>query len=90
MPTYKSIFRFKRRNGREIMDKASFFRAANDREAIKKVERKIKQIGKRKIDLNNSLVQRGRIYRKTKIVREITFKSTKMILSNLNYKSDKT
>lgn len=85
MPAYQSTLQFKTRgsNG-ENRNKISIFRAENDKEAIKKIKRKVKRIGKKKLDLDTSFVERGRFYRKTIIIKKTIFKPSKMIFLNGN------
>lgn len=80
MPMYQSVLQLKTKgsNG-EDRSKITIFRAENDQEAIEKTNKKARKIGETKFDLKVSYIKRGRIYKKIKIVREITFKSIKII-----------
>ena len=82
MPTYQFTFYFKSKFGNNDSDhrrRQLNFRAVSDEEAIKKVEKMIAKNG-RFYDANRGFVlKRGRVYRKTKIVKEMMFKPTTTI-----------
>lgn len=82
MLTYQMTFYFKSKfgnNDTERRKRELVFRSASDEEAIKKVKEKIAEKS-RFFDMNKGFVlERGRVYRKIKILKETTFKPTKRI-----------